>query len=256
MSISYTYEENAVNNSDSYIDTIDQIERLRETLNIQTLQLDKQLSQYVYDSTAIEGNQLRPMEITKILKDDITIRGRSFKDFSQANNCADTLHVFSDIVTQKIDLTMSEEFICYLHSLITSNELSTQESECYRTESVSIRFTDYIPPNEYDVPMYMQELVRMYLRPLNLWETQFERICEFKRNFERIHPFIDGNGRTGRMLMNIEFLKNGYGYINIPYDERDLYFEALENNTLCEFLSSKMLSSMLDIKRRYYESED
>lgn len=103
--------------------------------------------------------------------------------------------------------------------------------------------TDYIPPIETFVPEYMKELCDMYAKPLE-FSTQFERICEFKRNFERIHPFADGNGRTGRFMMNLLLMQNGYLPITIKEDERAEYFESIENNTFCEFAAKKEVEAL------------
>ena len=178
------------------------------------------------------------------------------RDFVQIQNASFVLPALKQYILDD-DTELSEELILCLHRYITSGELNISESGQYRTEPVNIRYTNYIPPIESDVPLLMKELVDKYNRPLGC-DTAFERICEFKRNFERIHPFIDGNGRTGRALMNLLFLKNGYGYISFKAEERDLYFNSLDNNTFTDYAATKMLESMKLIfmmhnKERDYE---
>ncbi|MBR1744176.1 MAG: Fic family protein [Lachnospiraceae bacterium] len=67
---------------------------------------------------------------------------------------------------------------------------------------------------------------------------------DLKRNFERIHLFFDGNGRTGRILSNILFLQSGYGYVTIPPEYRVEYFDSIEYNTPHEFFADRMIHSM------------
>lgn len=144
------------------------------------------------------------------------------------------------------DLKLDLDLILTLHNLVTKNELPNYESGVIRNDVVHIRTTDYIPPMPEDVPYFINELIEKYNTP-DENKTQFEKICELKCNFERIHPFFDGNGRTGRLLANILFLKNGYPYITVPVEERDLYFKAIENNELNLYFAEKIYNKQLEL---------
>ena len=133
--------------------------------------------------------------------------------------------------------------------MVTKNELPRNESGVLRNDVVHIRTTDYIPPIPEDIPELIDELINKYNTNDNS-KTQFEKICQFKCNFERIHPFFDGNGRTGRLLANILFIKNGYPYITVPTAERDLYFKSIENNTLNEYFAQKMYEKQLELDEK------
>lgn len=253
--IGYQYEPIPDDVNTNYLNKIESIERLKEKLHITENDLQPILIGDVHETTSLEGNQLTAKEVTFYLENDVTIRGESFRDYVQIRNCKDTFEIVKTLLReQKVEL--SEDFICEIHKLLTQGELPYTESGFYRTDSVHIRYTNYIPPTEDEVPEDMQELIAMYHRPMEYGITMFEHICEFKRNFERIHPFFDGNGRTGRVIMNILFLQNGYGYISIPAEERDLYFNALENNTLHEYLVDKMLNVMQDIWMRHESARE
>ncbi len=139
---------------------------------------------------------------------------------------------------------LSDESICQIHYMLTENELAVNESGHYRNDSVHIIGTSHIPPDAEEVPKHINELLDYYYDQSDTLMTDFERICEFKRNFERIHPFFDGNGRTGRILSNILFLQSGYGYVTIPPEYRVEYFDSIEYNTLHEFLADRMIQSM------------
>lgn len=246
----YEYEKNSCY-SFEYMKKIDQIENLRKELKISDKDFSSFLFNDIYDTNKIEGNSMRRNEVTYLLENDVTIRGRSLRDHIQIYNSRYFLDTLNKQIT-KGQISLSEDLIFTVHHIITINELPDTESGTYRSEPVHIRFTDYIPPIETDVPSFMRELIERYKAPLEAGETKFERICEFKRNFERIHPFIDGNGRTGRLLMNLFLLQSGYGYFSVPYEERDLYFKSLNNNTFVDYAAEKVINSMLLIKERDY----
>lgn len=181
-------------------------------------------------------------QITFVLENKITIRGKSLKEHLQVINYDSALGVLKETIQNK-NFVLTEDNIRQIHQIVTTGELNMQESGQYRQEPVHIRYTNYIPPSEMDVPNYMKELCDMYNRPLD-GDTQFERICEFKLNFERVHPFIDGNGRTGRLLMNMLFLQEGYGFIIFPTEERDLYFDSLDDCSFVQYTEPKMKEAM------------
>lgn len=246
----YKYEKNNCY-SFEYMKKIDQIEDLRGELKISDKQFSSFLFNDIYDTNKIEGNSMNRNEVAYLLENDVTIREKSLRDHIQIHNS----RYFLDTLDKQIldgQIGLSEDLIFNIHHTVTVNELPDTESGVYRSGPVHIRFTDYIPPIETDVPSFMRELIEQYKAPPDAGETKFERICEFKRNFERIHPFIDGNGRTGRLLMNLLLLQNGYGYFSAPYAERDLYFKSLNDNTFADYAAEKVINSMLLIKERDY----
>lgn len=258
----YIYEKIPYNLPKEYEDCLEKIETLKDDLCIndryiserETDELDIWMEDDINHQVRLEGNSLTKKEITYFLSEDITIRGKRFRDFVQVKNAT----LASSIIRKQLknnDFTLTENIILFLHKTITEGELPEEESGCYRTEPVHIRYTNYIPPIPEDVPAIMKKLVSEFNEPLAATETMFERICEWKRNFERIHPFMDGNGRTGRLIMNLLFLQNGYGYIKIPTEERDLYFKSLEDNTLHQFLAPKMLNVMKYIQSLHEEQD-
>lgn len=251
--MSYQYEEIQDKYNIDYLTNLDEIEKLRERLKITESQISPLLQEDRYNSIAIEGNQLKREEVTYLLETGLSIRGTNIKDHLQAKNYAHALDVLKECVMKK-DIEVTPEFIKWVHQMITEGELPTRDCGNFRNEPVHIRTTNYIPPMEFEVPDDIDELCAMYYRPLDGDEI-FERITEFKRNFERIHPFVDGNGRTGRFLMNLLFLQNGYGFVTIPPSERDIYFNAIEDNTLNIYLSKKMLESMRQIEEMYHSDK-
>lgn len=248
--MSYQYEEIEDKYNIDYLTNLDEIEKLRKKLKITESQIQPALIEDRYNSIAIEGNQLKREEVTYLLETGLSIRGTNIRDHLQAKNYASALDILKQCIMNK-EIEVTPEFIKYVHKMMTEGELPTKDCGNYRTEPVHIRTTTYIPPMEFDVPDLMDELCAKFYRPLDGDEI-FERITEFKRNFERIHPFVDGNGRTGRFLMNLLFLQNGYGFVTIPPAERDIYFNSIEDNTLNVYLSQKMLESMKQIEEKYH----
>ena len=236
------YEYNSIISSKIDLDNIEKIEKLRENLHINNGILRNIIDNDAIDGVLIEGNQLDRYEITMFLQDGITVRGKLFKDFVQAKNYHRTLErLTSDIFRGKMEL--SEGLIKSIHRVVTAGEIEPEYSGQYRDDAVFLRTTDRVPPYFSEVPDNIAYLIEQYHRPLE-YETQFERICEFKRNFELIHPFFDGNGRTGRVLMNMLFLQNGYSYVPIPFKDRKEYFDSLENNNFVSFMAPHMIQSM------------
>lgn len=239
----YAYDDNVY--SKEYLDKRDIIENFKE--ENQHLRQEIDIAKEVYNNVKIEGNSLSKIDITQYLQNDVTVRSKPLRDFLQVRNCANALEMLKSIVMDP-ELPLTKELITNVHAILTEGELKPEESGHYRKEDVSIRTTDYIPPIAESVEGHMEELISKYNNKDHLDATPFERICEFKRNFERIHPFIDGNGRTGRLVANILFLQNGYPYVSFPFEEREIYFDAIENNTLCDYLSDRMIVSIDEIK--------
>ena len=236
----YQYEENDHIYDDAYIEKLDIIEDFVKDQQVTdpTIMLDQT---DVYNSTKIEGNLLAKDQVGQFLENDVTVRGVPLRDLIQIKNYNIALDAVKEELLPVTHLT--EEFICGIHYMITCGELP--EAGQYRDDFVHIRTTNTVPPEPGLVPELMAELIDRYNTGItDPARSKFEVICEFKRNFERIHPFFDGNGRTGRLIMNAMFLSNGYPCITIPAELRPEYFDALENNTLCSFLADRMLETM------------
>ena len=113
-----------------------------------------------------------------------------------------------------------------------------KDTEGYRTVQVFIRGSEHIPPAPEKIPNLMTYFVYNYNHDE---EDIFTKIARYHIEFEKIHPFEDGNGRTGRLLLNYELLKNNIPPVVISKEERVKYFEFLRNNDstgLAEWLRS------------------
>ena len=186
------------------------------------------VSLFTCDSTSIEGNTLTLQETSQLLFEGVTPR-RSLREIKEAMNHKEA---FDFILGYKNDI--SKEFILKLHRLIAKDtlkpELRDQEGK-YRTLQVYIRGVEWIPPKPKNVSREMGSLLSWYtknkkkLHPLVL-------AAYFHSAFETIHPFVDGNGRVGRLLMNFILHKNKYPMINIPHKEKHIYYKVLETSQI------------------------
>ena len=182
-------------------------------------------SDFTYNSTAIEGNTLTLQETAQLLFEGITPR----KSMREINEVLNHKKAFDFILSYNGDVT--KEFICNLHKIVVKDtlkeELKTQIG-CFRNLQVYIRGTDWLPPKPKDVPKEIKSLLFWYsknkekLHPLIV-------SAYFHAGFETVHPFVDGNGRTGRLLMNFILHKNNLPMINIPNSIKHKYYEALES---------------------------
>lgn len=125
-----------------------------------------------------------------------------------------------ELVHQKVP--MSEKVIKEIHSLILMDR--REDRGTYRRVPVNILGAVHTPPQPYMVSALMEQLILDYEQMSSL--HVIERVATFHLAFEAIHPFIDGNGRTGRLLLNLELMKEGYPPINIKFGDRKRYYNC------------------------------
>lgn len=189
-----------------------ELERLNEEFMIE----------FTYNSNAIEGNTLTLQETAMVLK-GITIDQKPLKDHLEAVGHKDAFLYVQDIVSKKIPLT--EFVIKNIHSLVLMNK--PEDKGVYRRVPVRIMgaFTEPVQP--YMIEPKITELLAENEKRKDTMNI-IERVARFHLEFESIHPFIDGNGRTGRLLMNFELMQNGYPPINVKFTDRKRYYEAFD----------------------------
>lgn len=178
---------------------------------------------WTYHSNAIEGNTLTLKE-TKVALEGITIGGKTLREHFEAINHKDAI-LFMEDLAQKEE-RLSEYSIKQIHSLILKN-IDDENKGKYRTTNVIISGAEHKPPQSFEVQSQMQEFIKKYnenitkLHPIEL--ASFIHI-----EFVKIHPFIDGNGRTSRLLMNLELIKAGFPPVVIELEDRLEYYKALD----------------------------
>ncbi|MFK7969201.1 MAG: Fic family protein [Bacteroidia bacterium] len=181
---------------------------------------------YTFESNRIEGNTLSLQETSLVVHEGLTISGKSMKEHLEAVNHAEAVEYVEDLVRQKTDL--SSRILKELHHLILKS-IAREHAGKYRTVPVRITGSDHIPPDPYLLDKMMEDYFLFYtkekrrLHPVVLAADMHERLVT-------IHPFIDGNGRTARLVMNLILLQHGYTIANLKGDipSRLAYYRALE----------------------------
>jgi Fic family protein len=174
---------------------------------------------YTYNSNAIEGSTLTLDETALVLKEGVTIGGKPLKHHLEAIGHRDAYYYVEKLVKSK--LPVSEKVIKDIHSLVLMDR--REDKGVYR--SVPVRVGGFIPCQPYKVPVKMERLILDYNENMQTLHV-IERAAVFHLMFETIHPFIDGNGRTGRLLLNLELMKEGYPPINVKFTDRERYYEC------------------------------
>lgn len=164
---------------------------------------EKLMLEWTYHSNAIEGNTLTLRE-TKVVLEGITVGGKSLREHLEATNHRDAIVYVEDIVAKQEGL--SEWQIKNIHSLIMKG-IDQEEAGRYRRENVVISGASMTPPDFLHIDREMQQLIQWHERSARM--HVIERAAELHARFVKIHPFVDGNGRTGRLLMNFELMKEG-----------------------------------------------
>lgn len=186
--------------------------------------LEDLITRSTYHSNAIEGSTLTYAETYAILYNDnsFKIEGKEPREIYEAINHKKALElVFKNLQNNK---EFDERFIKKLNETINRDIKDTEE---YRAVQVFIQGSEHIPPEPEKVPNLMMYYIYNYNRDE---QDIFAKIAKYHIEFEKIHPFEDGNGRTGRLLLNYELLKNNLPPVVIAKEDRVKYFEFLRNN--------------------------
>jgi Fic family protein len=193
-----------------------ELKRLREEFMIEN----------TYDSNAIEGNTLTLRETALILQEGITIAGKHIREHLEVIGHKNAFEYMIELAD--IGSILTERTIRELHSLVLMNDV--KNSGVYRSVDVAILGAAHTPPPHYLVREQIEQLMSIY-DELKQNRHMIEAIAEFHLRFERIHPFVDGNGRTGRLLLNLELIKAGFLPINIKFTDRNKYYDCFDNDS-------------------------
>lgn len=173
---------------------------------------------FTYNSNAIEGNTMTLDETALVLREGVTIGGKSVREHMELIGFRDACLFVEDMVREAKPLT--EKNILDLHSLVLMDR--HEDRGVYRRVPVRITGTQAELPQPWQVPVEMERLLEDYHGEMQLLHS-IEKAALFHLRFESIHPFIDGNGRTGRLLMNLELMKEGLPSIDVKFQDRTRY---------------------------------
>ena len=216
-----------INLDNNYFDEVDRLKKeldnkrpipkatlksLKETINLE----------WTYNSNGIEGNTLTLRE-TQIVLEGITVGGKSIKEHLEAINHEKAILYLDELV--KIKQPITEWNIKNIHQLILK-EIDNENAGRYRKENVTIKGATHIPPDYIKIPELMEKLILNY----ETWNKYHPIIQAALLHGElvKIHPFVDGNGRTSRLIMNLDLMNHGYNPVIIKKEDRLEYYEALD----------------------------
>ena len=182
--------------------------------------------EYTFESNRIEGNTLTLRETDLVINEGLTISGKSMREHLEAINHQEAIAYIKHLMEK--NTSINEREVLSIHNLILRG-IHPEDAGRYRRVQVMIKGSSYMPPQPYLVSKEMEDFFVWYetnknsLHPIILAAEVHERIVT-------IHPFIDGNGRTSRLIMNLILLQSGYVIANIKgdYDSRMRYYNALE----------------------------
>ena len=189
-----------------------EVERLRDEFTVN----------YTYNSNAIEGNTLTLQETALVLR-GLTVDRKPLKDHLEAVGHRDAFLYIQELAKRRSRLREHE--IRSIHTLVLMDK--PEDRGVYRRVPVTIVGAYTEPVQPYMIAPKMEELLRLNEERKKTMHP-VERIARFHLEFEGIHPFIDGNGRTGRLIMNLELIRSGYLPINVKFADRKRYYEAFD----------------------------
>ena len=215
--------------------TAGEVERLREEFMVE----------FTYNSNAIEGNTLTLGETDLVLK-GLTIDKKPLKDHLEVIGHKEAFEYVFQLVEDNIPI--SQKIIKEIHYLLLSDK--KDDRGVYRRVPVRIMGARHEPVQPYLIQPKMEQLLLDYK---DSKEYTITKLARFHIEFESIHPFIDGNGRTGRLLVNLEFMKAGFPPIDIKFTDRIEYYRAFDKYHLKDDLSgmeklfSRYMNERLDM---------
>lgn len=206
--------------------------------------------EWTYNSNGIEGNTLTLRE-TQVVLEGITVGGKSIKEHLEAINHEKAILYLNDLVKEKNPII--EWNIKSIHQLVLK-DIDDENAGRYRRENVTIKGAIHIPPDYLKVPELMEKLILSYEN----WK-KFHPIIQaalLHGELVKIHPFVDGNGRTSRLLMNLDLMNLGYNPVIIKKEDRLEYYEALDKaHTTGNYTDFIKLITKLEIEmlKKYLE---
>lgn len=224
------YRTNPIH-SNRLLDIISEIDILKDKLNnyrkFDSYRISQALElEYTFESNRIEGNTLTLRETDLVINEGLTVSGKSMREHLEAINHQEAIGYIKHLMDKSTSLVDRE--VLSIHNLILRG-IHPEDAGRYRKVQVMIKGSSHMPPQPFMVAKEMEDYFIWYetnknkMHPVLLAAEMHERLVT-------IHPFIDGNGRTSRLVMNLILLQNGYVIANIKgdYDSRMQYYNALE----------------------------
>jgi Fic family protein len=187
----------------------------------------------IYHSNAIEGNILNVGETRQVVEQGLTLTGKPLKDQAEAKNLSEALDFLENLAVDR-SVPITEADIRQLHLLVLKN-INDDNAGSYRAVDVEIGGSGFKPPGPESVPAEMQEFSE-WLTQVTSLEYEFGSVdallvaAAAHTWFVSIHPFIDGNGRVSRLVLNLVLMRAGYPIAIVTKEDRLRYYDALEES--------------------------
>ena len=226
---SYISQKSIISNNLKTI--LDEIDALKAALNkfreLDSFRITQALElEYTFESNRIEGNTLTLKETDLVINKGLTISGKSMREHLEAINHVEAVAYIKQLIER--NFSFNERELLSVHNLILRG-IIPEDAGRFRKVQVMIKGSSHMPPQPFLVPKQMEDYF--------LWMEENENklhpvilAAEMHERLVTIHPFIDGNGRTSRLIMNLILLQNGYVIANIKgdYETRMKYYQSLE----------------------------
>lgn len=185
--------------------------------------------EYTYESNRIEGNTLTLQETALVVNEGVTISGKSMREHLEAINHAQAIEFIKDIAKDSIEV--NERLIKEIHAIILHG-IDRDNAGKYRNVPVMISGSQHMPPQPYLIESQMEAFISEYNKKVTDNVHPVVIAAYLHDELVKIHPFIDGNGRTSRLLMNLYLLSKGYVVVSLKgdNDSKRAYYTALEKS--------------------------
>ena len=217
---------------------------------------EAEVADQVYNSNAIENSTLTLEETEKILLQIDLDRYVSEREIFEAKNLA---RVVSYIDVRAKEQELSLEVILSLHKMLISN-IRDDIAGRFRTGNEYVRVGSHIAPPPQEVVDRLEKMLAQYNAASH--ENIIKRIALLHLTFEYIHPFIDGNGRIGRVINNYLLIREGYVPVNIKFIDRKMYYDAFKefdekaSTIIMEEIVGKSLTNSYHKRLAYLEGAE
>ncbi len=185
--------------------------------------------EYTYESNRIEGNTLTLQETALVINEGLTISGKPMREHLEAINHAEAIDYIRDFAKGQTEI--SERTIKEIHAIILHG-IDRENAGRYRNVPVMISGSTHMPPQPYLIEKQMEDFMHTFADMEAHKSHPILTAAYLHDELVRIHPFIDGNGRTSRLLMNLYLLRKGFTIINLKGDNESKlhYYRALETS--------------------------
>ena len=219
-----------------------ELEKLRENFIIEN----------TYNSKTIEGNTLTLKEVALILQHDFSVQGKRVSEHIEVIGYKDAFYYILEIINEPL----TKQAIKNIHSLVLM--VDRKNKGVFRNVGTHVLGTTYKTSEPQEIESNIDELLVKYEE----WKQQhhiLKAIALLHLEFESIHPFIDGNGRTGRLLLNFELIKHGLLPVNIKFTDREKYYNSFDEyhiNNNADYLTDLIANYEIEELEKYISMMD